>query len=207
MSISRSESSRINGSKSSGPVTPEGRAASSQNALKLGIFSKRRFLEDEKPADFYELLDSLIAVYNPASSAELIHVDRMAMARWKLARIERAEVAIVELQRNVFLFATEEDKWHRYGNRMLSQRVGSLDETTRNKYIAERDAVVTTALGIPEDTEKFVRLSAALNREFDLALRQLREEQSRRVSSLELERVTTDPKKDRGMVIDAQVEE
>ena len=82
MSISRSESSRINGSKSSGPVTPEGRAASSQNALKLGIFSKRRFLEDEKPADFYELLDSLIAVYNPASSAELIHVDRMAMARW-----------------------------------------------------------------------------------------------------------------------------
>ena len=207
MTISRSEASRQNGSKSVGPVTPEGRAVSSQNALKLGIFSKRRFLADEDPAEFYELLDSLIAVYNPASFAELMQIDRMAMARWKLARVERAEVAVVELQRNYFQFSTEEDKWQRYGHRMLSQRIASLDEPTRKKFIAERDAVVMAALGIAEDPEKFIRLSAALNREYDTALRQLREEQSRRINSIELERVKPGAKETDPAVVDAEVEE
>lgn len=207
MSISREEASRRNGSKSSGPVTPEGRAASSQNALKLGMFSKRRFLSEEDPAEFQQLLDSLIAVYNPASSAELIQVDRMAMARWRLSRVERAEVAVVELQRNVFQFSSEEDKWHRYGNRLLAQRVAAVDEATKKRVVAERNDVVTSALGIPDDPEKFIRLTAFLNREFDSALRQLREEQARRVNSIELKRITPDAKEVGAVVVDAEIEE
>ena len=203
MAISRSEASRINGSKSTGPVTPEGRAASSQNALNLGIFSKRQFLPEENPADFYALLDSLIDVYNPATAVEVIYVDRMAMARWYLARLERAEVAVIELQRNLFHFASEEDKWQRYGNRMLAQRINTLDQETRNKYINDRNAVITAALGFPEDPERFSRRAAALHREFDLAARHLREEQSRRVDTLERRPLVTRGAQDRSEAIEA----
>lgn len=203
MAISRSEASRINGSKSTGPVTTEGRAVSSQNALKLGIFSKRRFLPEENPADFHALMESLVAVYNPATVIEIIYVDRMGMARWKLARFERAEVAVIELQRNLFHFSSEEDKWQRFGGRMLSHRIAALDEETRQKYLAERNAVVTAALGFPEDPEKFSRQAAALHREFDLAARHLREEQSRRVDTLERRPLVTRGAQDRSEAIEA----
>jgi len=207
MAISRSEASRINGSKSTGPVTPEGLAASSQNALKLGIFSKRRFLPEENPADFHALMESLVAVYNPATLIEIIYVDRMGMARWKLARLERAEVAVIELQRNFFDFASEEDKWQRFGGRMLSHRIAALDEETRQKYMAERDAVVTAALGFPEDPEKFSRQAAALHREFDLAARQLREEQSRRVDLVEMRPLKSREPTDHSDAIEAEAED
>jgi len=164
-------------------------------------------LPEENPADFHALMESLVAVYNPATIIENIHVDRMGMARWKLARFERAEVAVIELQRNFLYFASEEDKWQRFGGRMLPQRIAALDEETRKKYIEQRNAVVTAALGFPEDPEKFSRRAAALHREFDLAARQLREEQSRRVGSVEMRPLKSRVPTDRLDAVEAVAEE
>ncbi len=66
-------------------------------------------------------------MYNPATAVEVIYVNRITMARWNLARLERAEIAVIELQRSLFHFASEEDKWQRLGNQMLSQRINTLD--------------------------------------------------------------------------------
>ena len=91
MSVSREESSRINGAQSSGPISDEGKARSSQNALKQGLFSKRRFIGDENPDEFDALVDSMAATHQPATPTEWLLIDRMAMARWRLGRLERAE--------------------------------------------------------------------------------------------------------------------
>ena len=96
MSISRSDSSRANGAQSSGPVTPEGKEVSSRNALKTGIFSKRRLLSDEDPADYEALVKALRSTFNPATVVEHLLIDRAAMGRQRIARLERAEAASID---------------------------------------------------------------------------------------------------------------
>lgn len=188
MPISRADSSRINGAQSSGPVTPEGKAASSQNALKSGIFSKRRLLNDEDPAAYQELIESLNAAFNPATVIEHLLIDRIAMSRQRLARVERAEAAVTELERNAFAYEMDEEKWGRYGGRGLKIRLPTISEDTKKEVAPSRDVLVTSSLSVPHDAEKFVRLATSFNREFDTALRLLREEQARRVGTMTIER-------------------
>jgi len=196
MSISRSDSSRANGAQSSGPVTPEGKEVSSRNALKTGIFSKRRLLSDEDPADYEALVKALRLTFNPATVVEHLLIDRAAMARQRIARLERAEAASIELERNAFKYEMDDQKWGRYGGRGLQMRLPSLSEAAKVEKAPMRDALVNSSLSLAQDAEKFARLSASLHREFDTALRQLREEQSRRVNALPIERAVVSPKAD-----------
>ena len=188
MAISRADSSRINGAQSSGPVTPEGKAASSQNALKSGIFSKRRLLNDEDPAAYQALIESLNAAFNPATVIEHLLIDRIAMSRQRLARVERAEAAAIELERNAFTYEMDEEKWERYGGRGLKVRLPTISEDAKKEVAPNRDVLVASSLSVPRDAEKFVRLAASFNRDFDTALRMLREEQARRVGAMTIER-------------------
>ena len=188
--ISRAEASRINGAKSSGPTTEEGRATSSQNALKLGIFSKKRLLSDEDPTEYEAFVQALQDYFNPATLIEQVHVDRMVTASWRQKRLERAEVAATEIQRNAFIHSTDDDKWRQFGGQALAVKIRGYGEDVTRKFAPERDALVLASLSIPHEVEKFVRLGASLNREFNAALRAFREEQSRRVEALPMERAT-----------------
>jgi hypothetical protein len=190
MTISRADASRMNGAQSSGPVSEEGKARSSQNALKQGLFSKRRLLDDEDPEEFRAFKDSLLESLQPVTAVEHVLIDRMAMARWRLGRLERAEAARVEIERNSFTLSMEIEKWRAYGGPGLACRVPQLSEESLKPAVADRDRTVIQSLSVPIDFEKYVKLSAALNREFDGALREFRAEQSRRVDSLELQSVT-----------------
>lgn len=151
MAISRADSSRLNGAKSSGPVTPEGKTASSQNALKTGIFSKRRLLSDEDPAAYRALIESLNADLNPATVIEHLLIDRMAMARHRLARLERAEAAVVELARNAFTYGEDQDKWGRYGGYGLKVRLPAISEETKEALAPTRDAMVIASSPAKEE--------------------------------------------------------
>jgi hypothetical protein len=186
--ISRAEASRVNGAKSSGPTTEEGRATSSQNALKLGIFSKKRLLSDEDPAEYEAFVQAFQDYFNPATLIEQVHVDRMVTASWRQKRLERAEVAVTEIQRNAFIHSTDDHKWREYGGQALAVKIRGYGEDVTRKFAPERDALVLASLSIPHEVEKFVRLGASLNREFNAALRAFREEQSRRVETLPVER-------------------
>ena len=103
---SRSEQSRINGAKSRGPKTPEGKAVSSMNALKHGRFSKdttRLFFESPEQSD--QLLDALLAQFRPATVNERLLVDRLAGIQHNYDRAQLAYTTYVE---RLFRYASPE---------------------------------------------------------------------------------------------------
>ena len=91
---SKSETSRLNGAKSRGPVTESGRARSSQNSLKHGLTSQTLVLPSEDPAGFDALLDAYLNQLRPVGAVELDLVHEMVAAKWRLNRIARIETQL-----------------------------------------------------------------------------------------------------------------
>ena len=83
----KSETARINGAKSRGPTSVEGREKSSQNDLKHGLTSDSMMVLDCENRDhFDELLNTFLGIYQPANLAEEDLVEEMVAARWRIRR-------------------------------------------------------------------------------------------------------------------------
>src|SRR5712691_6929285 len=85
------EANRQNAQKSTGPKTPEGRAAVRLNGVKHGLTAETIVLKGESQADFTNLLDSLEAEHDPVTPTEEALVVQLAMATWRLRRLYHAE--------------------------------------------------------------------------------------------------------------------
>ncbi|HEY1950212.1 MAG TPA: hypothetical protein VGG97_24595 [Bryobacteraceae bacterium] len=73
---------QANAQLSTGPKTETGKAASSQNSWKHGLFGVFRVLNTESQMAYQDLLQSLQTEYNPATPTEAILVERMAQHHW-----------------------------------------------------------------------------------------------------------------------------
>ncbi len=87
----RIQSSRANGARSHGAVTPAGRLKSAYNNLRHGILAETVVLEDENSETFNEILAALTREFDPQTEAQLGLVETMASARWRLMRIWSVE--------------------------------------------------------------------------------------------------------------------
>src|ERR1700687_3085758 len=85
------EANRLNAQKSTGPKTPEGRAAVRLNGVRHGLTAETIVLKGESEADFTNLLDSLEAEHDPASPTEEALVVQLAMATWRFRRLYHVE--------------------------------------------------------------------------------------------------------------------
>jgi len=91
------DANQANSQKSTGPKTPEGKAASSRNRLSHGFASSTRFVRGEDPAEFNLLLDDLLSEHQPATPTEQILVEQMAHHHWismRATRLQDSEIAI-----------------------------------------------------------------------------------------------------------------
>jgi hypothetical protein len=73
---------QANAQLSTGPKTETGKAASSQNSWKHGLFGAFRVLDAESQIQYQDLLQSLQFEYNPATPTEAILVERLAQHHW-----------------------------------------------------------------------------------------------------------------------------
>ena len=90
------EANRRNALKSTGPKTPEGKAAVSMNSLRHGLRARTVVLPGEDREEFNQLCDDLQVEWNPQSRTEHFYLEQMAVSQWKLTRMEVGEAAIFE---------------------------------------------------------------------------------------------------------------
>ena len=86
---------RLNALKCTGPKTARGKAASSKNSLKHGLYSAATILPGEDGEEFNSIRREIQALYPPRNSSDRSMVDEMAVARWKLRRAERVEAELL----------------------------------------------------------------------------------------------------------------
>jgi len=90
---------RRNALKSTGPQTPEGRAAVRLNGIKHGLTAQDLVLPDESIDDFEALFDSIEAEHQPATPTEVAIVRRIAIATWRLLRAYHVETGFFVIRR------------------------------------------------------------------------------------------------------------
>jgi hypothetical protein len=88
-----------NAGLSTGPRTPAGKARSSRNALKTGMFSKQLLLPDENGKEFDRLRTDLLAEWQPVGPTETRLVDRLTGMFWKEGRFYRGEAGLYGMYR------------------------------------------------------------------------------------------------------------
>jgi hypothetical protein len=86
---------RANAQHSTGPKTPEGKAASSQNSARHHLTSKQVVIPGEDPAAFDAHRADLIASLKPANAIESELVEELAANSWRLKRAHRIETAVL----------------------------------------------------------------------------------------------------------------
>jgi len=88
------EANRLNAQRSTGPRTPEGKAAVRLNALRHGLRARTVVLPGEDRQEFERLCDVLEGEWQPRTATELFYLEQMAVSQWKLTRMEVGEVDV-----------------------------------------------------------------------------------------------------------------
>ncbi|HWR53450.1 MAG TPA: hypothetical protein VN428_20250, partial [Bryobacteraceae bacterium] len=95
---SRAEAARENGAKSRGPITPEGKARSSQNALKHGLSARQVVLGTEEDDEWWDFREECRIALEPLGAVEISYADEFAASRWRLQRCLGIETTIFDYE-------------------------------------------------------------------------------------------------------------
>ncbi|MDP9437354.1 MAG: hypothetical protein M3P49_01175 [Actinomycetota bacterium] len=90
----KAQANRRNSLKSTGPKTPEGKAAVRYNAVKHGLLSQDVLLPGEDEAALRGLGERLRDELQPAGEMESLLVERIIASHWRLRRLGRVETGI-----------------------------------------------------------------------------------------------------------------
>jgi len=156
----KSDTARINGAKSRGPVTPEGRAKSSLNSRTHGLAAKWAFFPDESAEEFQLLLDDYTGQFQPQTAVETELVEVMVIARWRLRRLLAVDTHLFEME------------IARRG-KQIDREFTALSEDSRLAWVFQKLADNGQSIAM------LIRYEGAINRSYEKALKQLLLLQSR----------------------------
>jgi soluble lytic murein transglycosylase-like protein len=154
---------RLNAQKSTGPRTPEGRAAVRLNGVKHGLYAETLVLPGESESEFTALLESYEAEHQPATPTEEALVQQLTMAMWRLRRLYHAEAAFLARERK------SQAEWH---------SKTKLDDRTLTGMAIKSSQDTVTA---------FRRQEASLERTFYRAMHELQRLGAKRPAKLALD--------------------
>ena len=188
-STAQTESNRRNAQASTGPRTEAGKAASSQNACKLHLFSTRNFVLPQDEPEYNELTTALWDRLNPQDALEGAYAIEILRATWRIRRCANVESDLVEKSfaiaekrqedpADATLYASL-NEIQTSVDRARTQALGILNRATaelRRLQTERRLRVETlpaqfepTYLGISDTRQIATGISAAVNAQLDLA--------------------------------------
>ena len=97
--LTKAEQNRINGAKSKGPTSSEGKAVCSRNAIKHGFAATQNVVIsiEDQPA-FLLHRDGVRSAFNPQNYVEFELVDKLASISWRQSRLVAIETALIDAQ-------------------------------------------------------------------------------------------------------------
>jgi hypothetical protein len=179
------ESNKKNALVSTGPVTPEGKAIVSQNAVKHGIFAKDLIITTgdgkEDAQEYRELLDGLIISLNPVGQMECLLVEKISVDYWRLRRVLRFETGSIRKQLDTAIndyygktdyFGNKEHKTNKEINKEMvscrtcsdTPRLAELKQAKRKNRYAEEVTVKMSSLPAADDWDKVIKYEKAVQR-------------------------------------------
>ena len=187
------EANRQNALRSTGPRTPEGKAAVRLNALKHGLLSQQVLLPGEDADALRELGEALRAELQPVGVLENLLVNRIIALFWKLQRMDRVEAGIFAAEHSRELAERAEREASSYISSGADELVGNVqgleitDEEKRDEALArarqlrsaqEDDTVILgrTFVRDADTANAFIKLSryvTPIERELYRALHEL----------------------------------
>ena len=94
--IKQIEANRLNAQKSTGPRSVEGKARSSQNALKSGIDAESLLIRGENRAALETLTEEYIERFHPTTPEQRHYVDTLIRDDWQIRRLAKVDSQIWE---------------------------------------------------------------------------------------------------------------
>jgi hypothetical protein len=92
-STAQVSANRANAPKSTGPRTPEGKAAVAQNAVRHGLLAQEVVIKGEDPGEFEFYRDQMLEELAPVGQMESMLAQRIVGLAWRLRRAERLQAA------------------------------------------------------------------------------------------------------------------
>ena len=181
----QNEANKQNALVSTGPLTAEGKALVSQNAVKHGIFAKDLIITTgdgkEDAQEYKELLDGLILSLNPSGQMECLLVEKIAVDYWRLRRVLRFETGSIRKQLDTAIndyygktdyFGNKEHKTNKEINKEMAScrtcsdtpRLAELKQAKRKNRYAEEVTVKTSSLPAEDDWDKVIKYEKAVQR-------------------------------------------
>jgi len=179
------EANKQNALVSTGPLTAEGKALVSQNAVKHGIFAKDLIITTgdgkEDAQEYKELLDGLILSLNPSGQMECLLVEKIAVDYWRLRRVLRFETGSIRKQLDTAIndyygktdyFGNKEHKTNKEISKEMAScrtcsdtpRLAELKQAKRKNRYAEEVTVKISSLPAEDDWDKVIKYEKAVQR-------------------------------------------
>jgi hypothetical protein len=95
-SAAQVSANRTNAQKSTGPRTPEGKAAVAQNAVRHGLLARAAVLQGEDPEEFAEYREQVLEDLHADGTLEVVLAERVVSLSWRLQRAARNQNAAFE---------------------------------------------------------------------------------------------------------------
>lgn len=129
----QAKANRQNALNSTGPITVEGKARSSKNAIKHGLLSKDLIIHGECQSEYELFRESLIETFQPEGPIECLLVEKIASSAWRQRRAIQAE--------SLFFHNGLSSEWNRKSLESFFQGTNGkcLQNLTRYEAVVEKN--------------------------------------------------------------------